>query len=104
MPLVQIPLESLKAMRVHNETNRRKAIDMLFNIPRHDVSLALCESFRKTVDAMTTAIEPNASPQAKEHMRSAMSDFQALVEKERVVEEGELATIGDGVAVSPSES
>lgn len=75
-------------MRTHDDSNRRKAIDMLFNIPRQDVSLALCESFRKTVDAMTTAIEPNASPQAKGHMRSAMTEFQALVEKERVVGSG----------------
>jgi len=77
---------------------------LLYGIRRDDgVSDELCESFQKTVDAMTTAIEPNASPQAKGHMRSAMTEFQALVEKECVVEEGELATIGHGVAVSPSE-
>jgi len=66
-------------MRVHDDSNRRKAIDLLFNIPRNDVSQPLCDSWREAVDAMTTAIEPTASDEDKEKMRKAMAKFQTCV-------------------------
>ena len=68
-------------MRGKSKDNLRKAVALLYGIRRDDgVSDELCDSFRKTVDAMTTAIEPDANSDAKESLQRATAEFQALVE------------------------
>ena len=100
----QTSFEAIVEMRAKTNDNLRKAVALLYGLRRDDgVSDEICNSFRRTVDAMTNAIEPNANSVAKEILRKTMAEFQRLVEDERAVEEGELATIGNGVAVSASE-
>ena len=61
-PAPQTKFEAIQEMRGKSKDNVRKAVALLFGIRRDDgVSDELCDSFRKTVDAMTTAIEPDAN-------------------------------------------